>query len=104
MADRPILMSDRQIELARHALGLRPGRLVTYRNHFCAGPGHDDFEEWEAMVAAGFARKRTSAMLPPGDVMFHLTRAGAEMALKTGDVLNLEDWPAQPAERAGGIG
>ncbi|MCW5705463.1 MAG: hypothetical protein KIT82_23130 [Bradyrhizobium sp.] len=85
-------MTPRQIELARHALGLRPGTLVSYRNNFCAGPGHDDFEEWEAMVAAGFARKRSSAFLPPGDVLFHLTRAGAERALLPGDVLDPEDW------------
>lgn len=87
-------MTDRQIDLARHALGLRPARLVTHRNHFCAGPGHADFGEWEAMVAAGFAVKRESKALPPGDVMFHLTRAGAERALKAGDVLNPEDWGA----------
>jgi hypothetical protein len=86
-------MTARQRELARHALGLRPGRLVSYRNHFCCDAGHDDLAEWEAMVAAGFARKRTSAMLPPGDVMFHLTRAGAERALMPGDVLDPEDWP-----------
>jgi hypothetical protein len=87
-------MNDRQIELARHALGLRPTRLVTYRNHFCAGPDHADFADWEAMVAAGFAVKRESKVLPPGDVMFHLTRAGAELALRPGDVLNPEDWPS----------
>ena len=85
-------MTARQIELARHALGLRPGRLVSFRNHFVAGPGHDDFEEWEAMVAAGFAVKRESKVLPAGDVMFHLTRAGAERALKPGDVLDPEEW------------
>jgi hypothetical protein len=87
------MMTDRQIDLARHALGLRETRLISYRNHFCAGPGHDDFAEWEAMVAAGFAWKRESKVLPPGDVMFHLTRDGANQALKPGDVLDPEDWP-----------
>lgn len=85
-------MTPRQIELARHALGLRETRLVTHRNHFCAGPDHADFGEWQAMVTAGFARKRESALLPAGDVMFHLTRAGAEAALLPGDVLDPEDW------------
>lgn len=87
------MMTPRQIELARHALGLTRSRLVSFRNHFCAGPGHEDFADWEAMVAAGFARKRESKVLAPGDVMFHLTRAGAEQALQPGDVLNPEDWP-----------
>jgi len=86
-------MTARQIELARHALGLRPGRLRSFRNHFVAGPGHVDFADWDAMVAAGFATKRTSSVLPPGDLMFHLTRAGAERALLPGDVLDAEDWP-----------
>ncbi len=35
----------------------------------------------------------TTSALAPGDVMFHLTRAGAEQALQPGDVLNPEDWP-----------
>lgn len=87
------MMTARQIDLARHALGLRPSRLISHRNHFCAGPNHDDFAEWEAMVAAGFAVKRENKYLPPGDVMFHLTRAGANQALKPGDVLDPEDWP-----------
>ena len=86
-------MTARQIELARHALGLTQSRLRSFRNHFCAGPGHVDYADWEAMVAAGFARMRTSKMLPPGDVLFHLTRAGAERALMPGDVLDPEDWP-----------
>lgn len=87
------MMTERQIELARHALELTRSHLVSFRNHFCAGPGRDDFADWEAMVTAGFAEKRENKYLPPGDVMFHLTRAGAEQALKPGDVLNPEDWP-----------
>lgn len=85
-------MTPRQIELARHALGLRPARLISHRNHFVAGPGHDDYDDWMQMVAAGKAIRRESKVLTPGDVMFHLTRAGAEAALLPGDVLNSEDW------------
>lgn len=88
-------MNEKQIALARHALGLSSRKTVSYRNHFCAGPGHDDFEEWEAMVAAGFATKRASKMLAEGDVFFHLTRAGAEKALLPGDTLDPADWPAR---------
>lgn len=86
-------MTPRQIELARHALGLRPGCLVSYRNRFLAGPGHPDYADWQAMVAAGQAKRLESEYLPPGDVLFLLTRAGAEAALLPGDVLNSEDWP-----------
>ena len=53
-------MTPRQIELARHALGLRPGCLVSYRNRFLAGPGHPDYADWQAMVAAGQAKRLES--------------------------------------------
>lgn len=86
-------MTPRQIELARHALGLRPTRLISHRNRFLAGPEHPDYADWQAMVAAGQAKRLESEYLPPGDVLFHLTRAGAEAALLPGDVLNPEDWP-----------
>jgi len=86
-------MTPRQIALARHALGLTASCLITRRNHFVAGPGHDDFADWQAMVAAGQATRRENKHLPPGDVLFRLTRAGAEAALLPGDILNPEDWP-----------
>lgn len=85
-------MTPRQIELARHALGLRQRTMVSHRNHFVAGPGHADYDEWEHMVIEGYARARSSSVLPAGDVLFHLTRAGAEAALLPGDVLDPEDW------------
>jgi len=85
-------MTPRQIELARHALGLRPARLISHRNHFVAGPGHPDYGPWMNMVAWGWAIRRESEHLPPGDVLFKLTRAGAELALLPGDILNSEDW------------
>lgn len=87
------MMTPRQIELARHALGLKPGCLVSYRNAFHADPGHRDYGEWQAMVAQGYATKRHQFGLLAGPTMFHLTRAGAEAALLPGDVLNSEDWP-----------
>jgi hypothetical protein len=85
-------MTPRQIELARHALGLRPSCLVSHRNRFLAGPGHPDYADWQAMVAAGQAKRLESEYLPPGDVLFHLTRAGAELALLPGDKLDPEVW------------
>lgn len=85
-------MTPRQIALARHALGLTASCLVSYRNVFVAGPGHDDYGDWMHMVAGGFAIRRESKVLPPGDVLFHLTRAGAEAALLPGDRLDPEAW------------
>lgn len=85
-------MTPRQIDLARHALGLRATRLISHRNHFCAGAGHPDYDDWMRMVAGGFAIRRENKHLPAGDVIFRLTRAGAEKALLPGDILDPEVW------------
>jgi hypothetical protein len=51
-------MTDKQRELARHALGFPNKRNTSYRNHFCTGPGDTNFPKWEAMVASGEAIKQ----------------------------------------------
>jgi hypothetical protein len=69
-------MTDKQIQLARHALGLPNKKNTSYRNRYCIGVGCDGYEEWEAMVAQGDAIKRTGPLWG-GDDMFHLTLKGA---------------------------
>lgn len=91
-------MTPDQIELARHALGLPNRRRCSYRNHFVAGPGYSDFDNWTAMVATGDARTRAGNPLTGGDPLFWLTRQGAENALRRGERLDPEDFP--PAGRA----
>lgn len=91
-------MTPKQIELARHALGLDGKRKQSYRNRFFAGPGHDDFEDWQEMVSAGFAKvwQVPKGWMVPGQVadhQFRLTRAGAEAALRKGERLCPEDFP-----------
>lgn len=80
-------MTARQITLARHALGLDGQRTVSFRNRFVAGPGHTDYPEWMAMATTGHARRR--------DDFFWLTRQGAELALRPGERLDPEDFPAR---------
>lgn len=89
----PGAMSAAQIELARHALGLPNRRKRSYRNHFVAGPGHDDYAAWMAMVDAGCAKRRDGNALTGGDDLFWLTRAGAAATLKRGERLDPEDFP-----------
>jgi hypothetical protein len=71
-----IEMTARQIELARHALGFPNSRNRSYRNHFCAGPGHDDYADWEDLVSKGLALKRSDGQWG-GDSMFYLTLEAA---------------------------
>lgn len=86
-------MHEHHKELARHALGLTHHRDTSYRNHFVAGKGHVDHAAWMEMVAAGDAHRVDGAKLHyGGDDLFHLTRQGAEKALKRGEYLNDEDF------------
>lgn len=83
-------MTNKQRELARHALGLPNPRKTSYRNHFCAGVSHSDYAEWEAMVAQGDAIKRTTPMCG-GDDIFHLTLQGALVARDPKEHLSREE-------------
>lgn len=86
-------LTDKQRELARHALGLPNARRQSYRNHFVTGPGSSDYVAWQAMVAAGFATRRAGSPLTGGDDLFRLNRAGAELALIGRERLCPEDFP-----------
>lgn len=88
-------MTPRQIELARHALGLTQQRRKSYRNRFMAGPGHADYDEWLAMVTNGDADRVGAESVPLGgdDDIFYLTPSGAQAALREGEELDPEDFP-----------
>ncbi len=87
-------MTPEQIELARHALGL-PNRLrKSYRNHFVTGEGSADHPHWMAMFQAGDARRWPPTQMTGGDDLFRLTKQGATAALKSGERLSAEDFPA----------
>lgn len=95
-------MTPRQIELARHALGLDGKRKMSYRNHFVTGPGpgNDDHPQWLAMVEAGDAVKRRGSVLTGGDDLFRLTLQGARAALCGKERLNPEDFPEDKVREA----
>lgn len=86
-------MTQEQIELARHALGLPNKRSRSYRNHYVAGAGHVDFENWLAMVEAGKAKRQENAPHCGGDDVFWLTPSGAREALRPRETLDPEDFP-----------
>ena len=99
-------MTDKQLSLARHALGIddaraRGGWKRTYRNRYCVSYGEKDWWRWMLMVARGWA---THSLLNAhsvrwADDFFHLTRKGALLALRSREQLCPEDFPAlQPPE------
>lgn len=88
-------MTPKQIELARHALGLPNRERRSYRNHFVTGEGSDDHPEWVAMVGGGFAKRRAGNQLTGGDDLFWLTPDGAAAALRHGERLDPKDFPGE---------
>jgi hypothetical protein len=83
-------MTETQRQLARHALGFPNKTNTSYRNHFCTGPGSTDYPEWEAMVVAGEAVKRTGPHWG-GDDMFYLTLKGGLAARDPKEHLSREE-------------
>ncbi len=83
-------MTPSQKELARHALGFPNKKNTSYRNRFCAGPYHPAWENWQHMVAEGYAI-RQDGPLWGGDSMFYLTLKGALLAREPKEHLSRED-------------
>jgi hypothetical protein len=75
-----IAISDEQKHILLHSLGLTRGGPA-YRNHFVTGPGSTDYDDCCALVEAGFMTKRTSSLLPAGDLCFNVTESGKALAL-----------------------
>jgi hypothetical protein len=83
-------MTEKQKQLARHALGLPNKENTTYRNHYCIGVGGDSYSDWEDLVSKGLAVKRTGPHWG-GDDMFYLTLEGARQALGPREHISRED-------------
>ena len=71
-------ITDRQRDILRHALGVGRGRTAGWRNYFCTGPGSDDYDDCEALVAAGLMTKRSGGPLSGGDPVYRVTDAGQD--------------------------
>lgn len=79
-------MTPYQRGLARHALGLRKGQKVSYRNRFTSYPGNKDHAPWLNLVSQGLAGHEAPNF-------FYLTYNGALLALDKGEKLDVEDFP-----------
>jgi hypothetical protein len=93
-------MTPRQIELARHALGLPARFKQSYRNRFIAGRLHPDFADWQQMVEAGDAERSAKSHATGECWTYRLTLQGAHSALLKGESLDLEDFPSAASEAA----
>ena len=83
-------MTERQRELARHALGFPNKKNKSNRNHFCIGKGGDGYDDWMDLVSKGLAIRSTGPHWG-GDDMFHLTLKGGLEARGPKEHLSAED-------------
>ena len=74
--------TQHQIGLMQHALGINENRREPYRNYFLTSGGHSDNADLESLVAAGLMTSRAApSFCADGDVVYHVTDAGREMAI-----------------------
>jgi hypothetical protein len=71
--NKPIVLTPKQREMVRHAVGFDGRHKSTFRNHYVVGasPDHD---EWMKLVDAGLARRRPGTAISGGDDIFWATR------------------------------
>lgn len=85
-----------QRQMARHALfGLEEGRLKrTFRNRFAVGAGDSPKKDaWNDLMVKGAATGWSD--VHSRMTFYHLTRLGAQSALKKGESLDPEDFPEE---------
>lgn len=85
-------LTQKELELTRHALGLPKPSGTSYRNRYVIGPAHQDYLVWETMVKKGFATRRIFSDHSCICYMFQMTKAGARKALLPGEKLCKEDF------------
>ena len=71
-----------QISLMQHALGINGRYREPYRNYFLASSGHSDNADLESLVSAGLMTSRAApSFCAENDVVYHVTDAGQEIAI-----------------------
>jgi hypothetical protein len=69
-------LTERERHIIEHSTGWL-SRWPLYRNHFCAGPSHDDWRTIQDLVARGLMKvSRMPSPLSGGDVVFCVTAVG----------------------------
>jgi hypothetical protein len=71
----PSQLTDRELEVMHHALGINSRRRTPYRNYFVAG--EDDVLVWEGLRERGFAMVTSDAYVP--EPLYCITVAGLKL-------------------------
>ncbi len=84
MAD--VELTDDELSVMRHALGLRRPHPELHRNHYVCAPWSDDDRVWQRLVDLGLARCAGARVEWMGGGMFYkLTPEGKRLALESFD-------------------
>lgn len=72
-------LTPEELHILQHSLGVdKHGQGEQYRNHFCTGPGCDDFDRCTKLVAAGFMQTRGAVEVFGGLHTFTVTPGGID--------------------------
>jgi hypothetical protein len=75
-------VTEKQLDILHHTLGLTPEHRTPYRNHYVAGDGHYAMPELTELEAMGLmVRRAAPAFCDPDDILFLVTDAGRTLAL-----------------------
>lgn len=74
-------VTETQLGLLHHTLGVTPEKRTPFRNHFMAGEGHHDQLDLKALEASGFMSRQDNAEWLGGGDLFRVTDAGESYAL-----------------------
>lgn len=70
-------LSEDERAVMEHALGINSRNKVGYRNHFCASPGHHDWDTLVALREKGMMIvSRAPCDMAGGDYTFSVTEHG----------------------------
>lgn len=68
---------DSKLHILQHSLGVNEyGEGRQYRNHFCTGPGSNDYDNCLALVAEGLMTRNKGSEISGGDDIFCVTQKG----------------------------
>lgn len=89
------MLTTKETELLRHALGLNPRSKITCKNERRAGSF--DIPQWRSLVARGYAIEGASTRI---STAFHVTRKGFEAVKRNGEKLGPDEERTMKAREA----
>lgn len=76
------MLSESQIQILQHTIGVRQDSREPYRNHFLASVGHHDYADLQALENSGLMKRVPSpSFCRADDITFVCTESGKSVAI-----------------------